>query len=175
MKRNELLASGVEQSCMLLSRFLPGFSDANHTKQAPGLPNHCAWCLGHLALTMHRVAGMIDGGGLPLEAFIEGSDRGDARRFGVESVAFGSTPTDDPSRYPAFARCVEVLDEAAARLAGALRAADDAKLEKAVAWGKAQTPTTPGELALRMVFHNGVHCGQLTDLRRALGMGRVLG
>jgi hypothetical protein len=25
------------------------------------------------------------------------------------------------------------------------------------------------------VFHNGTHCGQLADLRRALGMGSIFG
>ncbi|GJQ29386.1 MAG: hypothetical protein HBSAPP03_12700 [Phycisphaerae bacterium] len=172
MNRNDLLAEGVEQSRTLLARFYPGFSDANHTTQAPGLPNHLAWCLGHLALTMHRVAGMLDGGPIPPDAFLEGADRGDARRFGVESVSFASAPTDDPTRYPGFARCVEVFDAATARLASALRSASPDALDQPVTWGK--TTSTPGAMAFRMVFHNGVHCGQITDLRRALKMGTVL-
>jgi hypothetical protein len=28
-------------------------------------------------------------------------------------------------------------------------------------------------LASRMVFHNGTHCGQVADLRRALGIGSI--
>lgn len=173
MKTGDLLAEGVEQSRVLLARFYPGFSDANHTKQAPGLPNHLAWNLGHLAHTMHRVAGMIDGGPVPADTFIEGSDRGDARRFGMESVSFASVPTDDASRYPSFARTVEVFDAAVARLASALRSATPEALDQEVPWGKVMS--TPRAMATRMIFHNGMHCGQITDLRRALKMGTVLG
>lgn len=173
MNRGDLLAEGVEQSRVLLARFYPGFNDTNHTTQAPGLPNHLAWNLGHLALTMHRVAGMIDGGPMPADTFIEGSDRGDARRFGIESVSFASVPTDDASRYPSLARCIEVFDAATARLATVLRGASPEALDKDVMWGK--TASTPRAMALRMIFHNGMHCGQITDLRRALNMGNVLG
>ena len=86
MNRHETIAQAVLSTKPLLARFLPGFTDANHTAQAPGLPNHLAWNLGHLALTMHRVADKLDAGGLPADVFIEGSDRGDATRFGVERL-----------------------------------------------------------------------------------------
>lgn len=171
MNRQNLLAEAVEQSRTLLYRYLPGFTDANRTTQLPGLPNHLAWSLGHLALTMHRVAAMIDGKDLPADAFDKDA-QGDAQRFGTESVSFGSTPTDAPSRYPGVERCTAIFDGAVARLAGALRAADDAALDRAILWGK--TTSTPGALALRMVFHNGVHCGQIVDLRRGLKLGNVL-
>jgi len=171
MKRGDLLADGVLASVTLLARFYPGFTDSNHTAQAPGLPNHFAWCLGHLALTMHRVAGMIDGRALPEDTFVHGAV-GDVRRFGVESVAFGSNPADTPSNYPGRDRCVEIVHNAADRLAAALRSADDASLDTPHPWGKVST--TGAALAQRMIFHNGVHCGQITDLRRALKLGNVL-
>lgn len=172
MNRQETLAQSVLATKPLLARFLPGFSDANHTAQAPGLPNHLAWNLGHLALTMHRVAARLDGRGLPADAFIDGSDRGDAARFGSESVSFKSVPTNDPSRYPALARCVAIFEAACDRLAAAARAADDATLDALFPWGKTEIPAWGA--VLRMAFHNGVHTGQITDLRRALGMPRVL-
>ncbi|CAG0993609.1 hypothetical protein PHYC_02436 [Phycisphaerales bacterium] len=172
MNRSTLLAEAVEQSRTLLARYLPGFTDANRTTQAPGLPNHFAWNLGHLALTMHRVAGMIDGKDLPQGDFIKDSVKGDSSHFGTESVCFGSVPTDEPARYPGVERCVAVFDAAVARLAGAARTADDATLDRAVPWGKATS--TPGALTMRMAFHNGVHCGQIVDLRRALKLGNVL-
>jgi uncharacterized protein YbjT (DUF2867 family) len=90
MNRGHLLADAVETSRVLLARYFPGFTDANRTSQAPGLPNHFAWCLGHLALTMHRVAGMIDGGPLPGDAFVEGEQQigilEAAKEAGVEFV-----------------------------------------------------------------------------------------
>ena len=61
------LAEGVVTSRTLVARYFPGFTDSNHTKQAPGLPNHFAWQMGHLALTMYRIAEKFDGRGLPVE------------------------------------------------------------------------------------------------------------
>jgi hypothetical protein len=174
MRRQDLLAEAVLLSRALLARYLPGFDGSNRTRQAPGLPNHLAWNLGHLALTMHRVADRLDGqGALPADVFIEGSDRGDASRFGTESIAFKSQPTDDPSRYPGYARCLEVFDGACARLAAAFLGAPDAALDASMPWGQVEVPVWAA--VQRMVFHNGVHTGQIADLRRALDMGRVLG
>lgn len=157
----------------LLARYLVGFSDANHTAQAPNLPNHVAWSLGHLAITMHRIAEKIDGRPLPASDFVEGSKAGDGKRFGTEAVSFGSTPVADLGCYPGFARCVEVFGAACARVAAAARGCEDGRLDTMSPWGGGQASLYA--LAQRMVFHNGVHCGQIADLRRALGMGSIFG
>ena len=54
----------------------------------------------------------------------------------------------------------------------ALRAADDRALDTETPWGA--STTTIAALAMRMMYHNGTHAGEIIDLRRALGMGRVL-
>lgn len=172
----EALAQGVESHKFILGRFFPGFTDENRTRQSPGLPNHLAWCLGHLAMTMHEVAHRL-GDGLPDRPepdFIKGDGtEGDLRRFDTESVSFKSTPVDDPSRYPALDRCVAIFHGAIDRLAGAVRRADISKLEQLTPWGPSEIPLWL--LVQRMSAHNGMHTGQVIDLRRALGMGRVLG
>lgn len=173
MNTGQMVAEGVVSTVTLVKRFLPGFTEENRTKQAPGLPNHLAWNLGHLALTMHRVADRIDAKGIPDGAFIAGSDRGDRERFGVESVGFNSTPTDDPSRYPALARCVAIFEQAADRFGAALRDADEATLNRMMPFGPTHIPAW--QMGMRMIFHNGTHCGQIIDLRRALKLGNVLG
>lgn len=173
ISRSELLARAVEQSSTLLLRYLPGFDDSNCTRQAPALPNHVAWTLGHLALTMHRVSDKLDGKGIPETDFApEGSIAG-RDRFARESVAFGSSPVGDPAQYPAMARCRAIFDVAINRLAECLKSAPDVKLDEVTPWGNASTSLS--DLAIRMVFHNGAHQGQIADLRRALGMPRVLG
>ena len=54
-----------------------------------------------------------------------------------------------------------------------VRAGDDAAFDRPVNWGAAPFP---GErLVGRMLFHLALHGGQLTDLRRSLGMGMVNG
>ena len=60
----DALAENVLQSRDLLKRYLAGFDDTNLTAQPGGpggLPNHVAWTLGHLAITMSRVIEKIDG------------------------------------------------------------------------------------------------------------------
>ncbi len=64
-----------------------------------------------------------------------------------------------------YRRSMSLLQEA-------VRSAGDGGLGKQVRWGRGGT--TAGHLAMRMIFHNGVHCGQLVDLRRALGMEPVI-
>lgn len=176
MSRSQLLSDGVLHSAERLQTYLQGFSDENRTRQAPGLPNHAAWSLGHLALTMHRVAARLDAlAPLPPEDFLEASDelpRGDSRRFAAGSVAFKSTPTSDPSIYPSWQRCIEIFDRATRRLAAALASTPDSVLDQPTPWGPSQT--TFALLAMRMMYHNGMHAGQIADLRRALGMKRVL-
>lgn len=169
--RQNMLADAIIAGKALVIRFLPGFDDSNHTRQATGLPNHLAWCLGHLALTMARTAERLDGVPPAESDFIAGT-RGDRERFGIESVSFNSTPADDPGNYPTFARCVQIFENACDRLAAAARAASDSKLDSMTKWGATDIPLW--NAVARMLFHNGTHTGQIIDLRRALGFGRVL-
>jgi hypothetical protein len=177
MRTQDPLADSVLACKHLLGRYLAGFGDQNHTRQAPTLPNHVAWTLGHLAMTMHRVAEKLDGRPMPTEDLAPGgaapSDPATRfpPRFGAEQVAFGSRPVDAPE-YPSFGRCVQIYESACERLAGAVREASDRQLAAAVQWGAGESALLL--LVARMIFHNGMHTGQIADLRRALGMGTIL-
>ena len=172
--RQAALARVVRLSRDLALRFVAGFDASNSTRQAPGLPNHFAWNLGHLALTMHRAIERIDGVPPPEADFVTGTGRsGDAERFDTESVCFGSVPVDDARLYPSPPRARAIFEHAAERLAARVERASDADLDRLVPWGASQTPWS--DLVARMAFHNGVHTGQIMDLRRALGMKGVLG
>jgi hypothetical protein len=174
MTARELLAQSVVASKELLARFLAGFNDGNRASQAPHLPNHVIWCLGHCALTMYRVAERIDGRSLPETDFVTGDGgAGTPSVYDTESVSFNSRPIDEASRYPTLARGIEVYEAACDRLAEAARVADEATLDQSVPWGKSEI--TLWMLVARLVFHNGTHTGQIIDLRRALGLGQVLG
>jgi len=164
------LAEGVTACKPLLTRYLVGFTDADRCAQAENLPNHAAWSLGHLALTMHRVSEKIDGLGLPDTDFRKGPT-GDALHFGDESVAFNSTPINDPARYPTLARSVLIYESACDRLAQCVQGLDHAGLSRTVPWG--QGTSAVSALVQRMIFHNGMHTGQIADLRRALKMHSI--
>lgn len=172
--RARALSDALRATKPFVTRFLAGFDDDNRTSQAPGMPNHAAWSMGHLALTMHRFAERFDGNTLPDSDFITGDGAsGDSERFDTESVCFGSNPVDDPAIYPALAKSRRVFEDAIDRLTSALEGLDDAKLDEIQPWGSGEFPVA--ELAARIIFHNGTHAGQLTDLRRALGMSGVIG
>ncbi|MFI4916824.1 MAG: DinB family protein [Phycisphaerales bacterium JB060] len=173
--QGDVLAHNILHTQTLFERFLAGFDESNRTSQAPAMPNHAAWTLGHLALTAYRCAERVGGrdepGELPPDAFVMG-DRGDAERFATESVAYGSTPTDEPDRYPSLQRSLEIMHGAHRTLARALHNASEDALARQTPWGGGQTSVA--DLALRMGFHIGTHCGQLIDLRRGLGFEPVL-
>lgn len=176
MKAQDVLAEGVLSTKVLAARYFAGFDDSNRTTQATNLPNHFAWNLGHLALTMHRAAERLSGQqGLPESDFIVGGTAaggGDARRYATESVGFGSKPVDAPSQYPSFDRCVEIFNAACDRLAAVVRGLADDDLQAGAPWGQGQT-IPKFLMAQRMMFHNGDHVGQIADLRRAFGFKSI--
>lgn len=169
MTPQEVVASAVELSKVQMARYLAGFDDASSVKQAANLPNHARWSLGHCAMTMHRVAEKLDGKGLPESDF--GTDMGSAGKFHTESVAFGSKPSDNDRNYPPLARCVEIYNAACDRLAGAVRALPESRMNEEVNWVTFKMPLY--QLVVRMCFHNGFHTGQIADLRRALGFKSI--
>lgn len=172
MTRQQLLAASIRESRMLLMRYAKGFDDTNHTAQPPNLPNHFAWSMGHMALTMHRIAEKVDGKPLPETDFIKSTGAGgSAQRFDTESISMGSTPKPDASLYPIAARCVEIFSRAIDRCAAAFESATDQQLDAPTKWGQIEVPTW--STGVRMVFHNGLHTGQFADLRRVLGMGSI--
>lgn len=172
MNRQKLLAQSIRESRTLLMRYARGFDDANRATQAPTLPNHFAWTMGHLALYLHRSGERIDARPLPESDFVKGDGRsGSADRFDTESISMNSTPQPDATLYPPAARCVAIFDAAIERCARAFETASDEVLDSPAKWGTVEIPMWL--VAIRMVFHNGTHTGQLADLRRALGMGSI--
>lgn len=172
--RGELLAESVLSCKLLLARYLAGFNDVTHVRRTPDLPNHVAWCLGHLALTMHRVAEKLDGQGVPATDFVTGTGTQGSRDkgyFDTEAVSFGSRPEERHDRFPRLERATEIYNHACDRLAAAVRAAPDAKLDEVVTWGQTSAPMW--SLIIRMIFHNGFHTGQIADLRRALSFKSI--
>lgn len=172
------LAAAIRATAPLIEVFLDGFDDDSRVTQTAGMPNHVAWTLGHLALTMHRasdfVAGFNEPQKLPTSDWIHGDGTaGDPSRYDTESVAFGSTPIADPAKYPRMMRAEEIFRASVDRFADETAAASPKALEREIKWGSATL--TIDALVYRILFHNGTHAGQLIDLRRALKMPSVIG
>lgn len=186
MTRRDTIAEAVLASRVLLTRYLVGFDDTNHTRQAPNLPNHVAWVLGHCALTLQRAAQKIDNRPLAEADFsppqtelarprATPSGRSAtlvmATRYDTETVSFQSVPVDNPTIYPRLARCTEIFDRACESYADLLRSLPEQRLDEMIRWGAIEIPVWA--TALRVAFHNSTHCGQIVDLRRALGMRQI--
>ncbi|MDX9910386.1 MAG: DinB family protein [Phycisphaerales bacterium] len=174
--RAHMLADALASTRPLFDRFLDGFDEHNRTRQAPGMPNHAVWNLGHCALTMWRVRTVIGGVDvLPSGYLIRGAGAGAGPdRFDTETISFGSLPADDPGRYPTLARARVIFASAHDALVRAVRELDDASVERTIPYGMNRVPVPVRDMVMRMIFHNGTHAGQLTDLRRALGMPSVI-
>lgn len=171
--RRETLAGLARSTSGFLTRFLAGFSDKNRTTQGMDLPNHTIWILGHCAMTMHRLAERMDSQPMPESDFVKGDGtQGDAQRFDTESVSLGSTPLDDPVLYPSLQRGREIYEAACERFAMAIVNTPDEKLNEPQDWHGGPVPLYM--LIMRVCFHNGTHAGQLTDLRRALRLPKVI-
>jgi len=171
--RADAFADSILATMPLFTRFLAGFDEDSRTLQSPGMPNHVIWTLGHLAVTMHRVAAYFDDGPMPESDFTTGDGTaGDAQRFDTESVCIGSVPSTDGSIYPSLERGRIIFEQACQRFAKAVRSAGDATLDETIDWHDG--PLALWSLVSRVCFHNGTHAGQLIDLRRALGMQPVI-
>lgn len=125
----EQIALMIEELPTLLGRFLVGFNELTRIAQAPNMPNHVIWTLGHLSLYHHRSVERIlrlEPGPLPEGDFVTADGRaGDAWRFDTESVCFSSTPIADSAIYPTLERGIEIHTAACGRLAASVREVGD--------------------------------------------------
>ena len=168
------LAHTVAYTEGLFTRFLVGFDEDSRVAQAPGLPNHAIWLLGHCGFSMNRVAAEFDGGSVPESFYVEGDGTGgDRERFDISSIRIGSRPVANPSMYPTLEQGRSCLKAAIDRLSAAAGNQTSEWLDQEL--DMHGTRLTRGEQVIRLCFHNGYHAGQLGDLRRALGMPRVIG
>ena len=125
--------------------------------------NHALWVMGHLAVTDDWLAGVYDGGGKTLPEQYE-------RLFGM-----GSKPVNDSGAYPPAAKVRQSFDAACRRLQGAIAGASEAGLAEPLP--KELEGFAPDKLAmaLKLAWHEGLHAGQLTVIRKSLGIAPMFG
>ena len=119
--------------------------------------NHCLWVLGHTAVTDNMLVGQIDESGkVELEGYWE--------KFGM-----GSTPVADAAQYPTKAELLEVMAERRRTLLALVDGLDDAGLGRATTGPVKDFAPTIGELVRMIGWHEVMHAGQLSMVRRSLG------
>lgn len=130
-------------------------------QSAPG-DNHALWTIGHLATTYAWFASLLDGHMTPLPENYN-------LLFGT-----GSKPVDDSLAYPPMGEVRHHFDAAYARLAelGArLKAGDASKATVGNAHGFCKDRA---DVLVKAAWHEGWHSGQLSTLRRALGLTGIM-
>ncbi len=132
------------------------------THQNSPLDNHALWTLGHLSTTYSWLASLLDGHMTPLPESYN-------TLFGM-----GSKPQSDPSVYPPMGEVRHHFDATYARLvelASKIRPADADKPTVGNSHGFAKSRA---DVLFKAAWHEGWHSGQLSTLRRGLGLKGVM-
>jgi hypothetical protein len=145
----------------MINKFSEGFSPEQVVAQAGACPNHLLWTLGHLASSASWTHGMITGGG-PIVP------EGYSALFGM-----GSKPIGDPALYPSFNEVREAYESSFRRLLDAVEQLDDEDLLEAPEQDSGGFISDKLDALSKLAWHEGWHLGQLSDLRRGLGLPNV--
>jgi hypothetical protein len=122
----------------------------------PGV-NHALWFAGHMAVSDNFFVSVLD----PAQV----KDLGESQRlFGV-----GSQPVDDPAHYPPPEAVLEQMRERRQTLLGILETLSDEDLAKKTPPGSPNFLADLGSVFEMAIWHEGVHTGQLSIARRAIG------
>jgi hypothetical protein len=160
----ESLSRVVAFNTNLLERMIGDIPPERMCEQPPGLPNHPAWILGHLAFVRFAMTKQL------------GIESSDFREEWAPLFGRGSTPCSEDNKYPgkdelwdAFKRLQSTVMERVVTLTS-----EELAQPHTVEPLKAPFPTL-GDLLLQMLTsHDGLHAGQLSDWRRTLGFPRLM-
>ncbi|MGE3108622.1 MAG: DinB family protein [Phycisphaerales bacterium] len=140
----------------MTSKLISGFQGHQLTYQGTPTENHLLWQIGHMATGYAWFASMLDGSPASLGEPFD-------RLFGYQSK-----PVGDASAYPPIGEVQRVHDEQYARFLRAAKQAKDADAAGSLdAGGFAKSKV---DLILKAAWHEGWHQGQISSLRRALGL-----
>jgi uncharacterized damage-inducible protein DinB len=128
------------------------------TFQACPGANHALWIAGHLTYADNGFRTQL---GKQESVCPESWDA----LFGM-----GSKPTADASAYPSMSEVMEKMTEARARLEAWFESMTDEQLAEPLPGDWAQFASCYGELMSNLASHESLHAGQLSMIRRALGM-----
>jgi uncharacterized damage-inducible protein DinB len=125
--------------------------------------NHALWVAGHIADTDDFFWRTLTGkpSGLPA---------GWKEKFGG-----GSTPVNDPGTYPPLAEVKRMLADRRQALEAYFRSLDRARLQSPTPEKVRFFGPTIGSLAGSIAWHEGMHTGQITMVRKGLGMPPLFG
>lgn len=125
--------------------------------------NHALWVAGHLANTDNFALGLV------------APDKVKDMPEHKAMFGGGSVPVDDPSKYPAPAEVLATMRERREVVLGVLDGLSDADFDKATPEGSPAFVPTIGSMFRVLVWHEGLHIGQVTVAHRCLGKPPLMG
>ena len=158
----DAIRSQVDWSRARTLDILEGFPPDKATFRTGEHEVHATWVLGHIAQTEAWVLGMLQPGGEQKQIYPEA--------WFTEQLFEYQRPVKDDASYPPLADVRDVYDRMHALLIAWLDRADDETLLAPLDDRGAGFAKTPAEAIGRMAWHEGWHAGQLSLLRRALGL-----
>ena len=125
--------------------------------------NHALWVLGHVASTDDVFAAIIGKRASVLDDSWESL-------FGMKSE-----PSDDPSVYPPLDEVKAAMDRSRQSLLSVYESLDEQQLLAPLPDELKQFAPNTGGVAFTIAWHEGFHAGQLSAVRRSLGLPRATG
>lgn len=133
------------------------------TAQAAGATNHALWTLGHLATGYAWFGPFIGSAPIQLPESYN-------KLFGS-----GSSPVDNPSAYPPIHEVRRHHDAAYKSIADALAKITDDDLQSPPVGDSGGFVSNKLDGIIKTAWHEGWHQGQLSALRRVLGLKAMMG
>lgn len=157
MTASELLAGGYRMGRRMVQMMCADLTDAEFGHRPVPGANTAAWVVGHLAVVARRTAERLGATDLPplTEEFVARFST--TRKPAGEQADLGSKA----DLLALFEACTQKLIEAAERL--------PADALTAPAANPGPFAANYGEAVLFGALHVGMHCGQLSTIRRSLG------
>jgi hypothetical protein len=141
---------------------LKDFPEAKMCFQPAPTDNHMLWSLGHMAATYTWMLSLLGQKGGTPEAY--------ATLFG-----WGSKPTPNAKDYPPLAEVKAQFDSEFDRFVKYVAEVPEADLTKPLGEAAGGFAKDTVELIDRAAWHEGWHAGQMSSLRRALGLKGLMG
>lgn len=139
-----------------------GFGEHQMLSQPSPSDNHLLWQIGHMATGYSWFASMLDGKPVTLGEMYD-------KLFGS-----GSRPTSDASMYPAHAEIRRIHDEQCERFIRAASKLSDAEGLKPTVTDSGGFAKNKLDVIYKCAWHEGWHQGQISSLRRALGLPGIM-
>lgn len=133
------------------------------THQVHKNANHALWFVGHMAFADNFFISVV------------APDRAIKLPLAEEQFGMGSQPVADATAYPAPAEALAVMRERRSTLLDSLAKLSEEDLARPTSKELADVCPTIGSVFELAVWHEGLHSGQVSVARRAMGAKPVMG